>query len=386
MQTAAVTIISRDYTAQARVWAAALRRQHPDWPLFVCLSDCDGPDSSTHIDIPHTTLLPAHELGIPDWQRFAFQYTGFELACALKPFVMEHLLDQGFERAIYLDADIEIFQPLQEVSNRLADHSILFTPHLTAPLPEDGKRPHMWDLLPCGTYNGGFVAVRETLEAREFLRWWGQRLCRDCIVDKAAGCFVDQRWLEFVPGLFDGVHVLRHPGHNVAYWNLCHRPLSRDRDGTWRAGGEPLIFFHYSGFDPAQPRQLSRHQNRHDAQADRNLQALLDGYLERLNAADWRHFSALEYGHARLSDGTIIPPEWREAVRREMRPLASIADPFEAASTPGLVEKFQSCEALARGARQDWLLARADNSLAGVELPAWVGKARRYWRRRHRAA
>ena len=35
---------------------------------------------------------------------------------------------------------------------------------------------------------------------------------RDCVVDLNRGLFVDQKWMDLVPGLFDGVYVQRHEG------------------------------------------------------------------------------------------------------------------------------------------------------------------------------
>ena len=39
--------------------------------------------------------------------------------------------------------------------------------------------------------------------------------------------FTDQRWIDFVPSLFDH-HILKDPSYNVAYWNLHERDLQWD--------------------------------------------------------------------------------------------------------------------------------------------------------------
>ena len=39
--------------------------------------------------------------------------------------------------------------------------------------------------------------------------------------------FTDQRWVDFVPSLFDHL-ILKDPGCNVAYWNLHGRELTLD--------------------------------------------------------------------------------------------------------------------------------------------------------------
>ena len=73
---------------------------------------------------------------------------------------------------------------------------------------------------------------RHRLAARSpttLLDWWGVRLERDCIVDPERGFFVDQRWIDLVPGMADDFYVLRDPGFNVAYWNLPTRTVERAR-------------------------------------------------------------------------------------------------------------------------------------------------------------
>lgn len=59
--------------------------------------------------------------------------------------------------------------------------------------------------------------------------------------------------------------------YNVAYWNLHDRSLrysgwDQERptpDSLWKVDGRPLVTFHFSGFSPDQPQQLSRHDNRY---------------------------------------------------------------------------------------------------------------------------
>jgi hypothetical protein len=73
--------------------------------------------------------------------------------------------------------------------------------------------------------------------------------------------FTDQRWMYLAPVFVPDPLILRHPGYDVAYWNLPHRDIRRREDGTWLVNGQPLVFFHFSGIDPEDPSVFSRHQN-----------------------------------------------------------------------------------------------------------------------------
>jgi glycosyltransferase involved in cell wall biosynthesis len=127
--------------------------------------------------------------------------------------------------------------------------------------------------------------------------------------------FVDQRWLDYLPALFPHT-VVRDPGCNVAYWNLHERPLSRSDEGV-RAGGAPLRFFHFSGFDPDLPYLLSRHQGvrpRVLLSEQPVLRQLCDAYAARLRAHG-HGGPASPYGNSTLPDGTPIDAPMRRLFR-----------------------------------------------------------------------
>ena len=216
---AACTVITKNRLAYARVLAASFLHHHPDTPFFVLL--VDRVDGYVSLESEPFEVLTLESLGIADIWTLCFQYNAFELACAVKPHLLRALLDQrGFSKVVYLDADILLLESLTEVVQHLDRHSIILTPHLTVDLPNDNLKPTARDILDSGNFNGGFIAVGDDPPARQFLDWIASRLQKDGLADLSRGQFVDQRWLSLVPGLFKGVHVLRHPGHNAGYWRL----------------------------------------------------------------------------------------------------------------------------------------------------------------------
>jgi hypothetical protein len=57
---------------------------------------------------------------------------------------------------------------------------------------------------------------------------------------------MNQGYLNRWPERYPGVHVIRHPGVNLAPWNLDGHALERDGESV-TVDGTPLIFYHYSG-------------------------------------------------------------------------------------------------------------------------------------------
>ncbi|MEA2571123.1 MAG: hypothetical protein QOI24_3124 [Acidobacteriota bacterium] len=310
------TIIARNYLAHARVLANSLARHNPDVRLRVIV--LDDPDRLIAAE-PSFEIIRAEDLPFDppsDFHTMAAIYDVTELATAVKPWAFEYVFDCGASVAIYLDPDIEVFDSLGALEPLTQAHGMLLTPHVTEPLPRDGKRPDERDLLVSGIYNLGFLALSSE-RAKTFLPWWRERLRRDCLSDPAAGLFVDQRWLDFAPALFEP-WILKDPGYNVAYWNLPHRDLTRDGDRIL-VNGRPLRFFHFSGFSPRAPHLLSKHQlaSIRVRLSDRPILAeVCERYAAALEEAGFADSSALPYGFAATAAGLPLDARTRKVLRR----------------------------------------------------------------------
>lgn len=354
-----VTIATRNYSHFAFALAESVQRHHPEADFFICFADAPVKDS-----IPETlktNSFLASELGIEEWKRFVFQYTPFELSCALKPFAMKHLCDLGYEEIVFLDADMRVLGPLSIVFSGLETSSIVLTPHLIKPYPDDGGRPDEDAFLTAGTFNAGFVAIHRDSVSQEFLTWWMRRLRRECYVDFSGGIFVDQKWLSLVPGLFDNVLVLRDPTVNTGHWTLPQFPLSFDEQGRACIDHRPISLFHFSSFNPQSPFQFDHDQDRTALRKEPVLVSLVAEYHEAINRYNTARFHELGCEYDRLIDGTTVRPEWREAIRRRHPLLVSVEDPFDVDSNPGLQKKFASIESSARKWRKDWRFKGASN-------------------------
>ena len=154
--------------------------------------------------------------------------------------MIEKLFQRGYEKVFYIDPDIKFYSDLSVMTDLLDENQVLLTPHLTGPLADE-KAPSELDILRSGTYNLGYIGLRNTENTKALVKWWQSKLYLDCVVDLNRGLFVDQKWVDMVPGLFDGVYVQRHEGWNVAYWNLAHRDVTRTADG-YEVNGQKLVF------------------------------------------------------------------------------------------------------------------------------------------------
>lgn len=314
-----------NYAGRVATLAASVRRYCPELRFHWLLADvCDqGLRERVGPLVDEIWLLGARPLDkSPQW---TFCRDLVEIATACKPILARELLDRDdCEAVIYLDPDMVLFSPLDEIIELLAGYDLLLTPHLLA--PESAPR-HETVVLQHGVFNLGFFAVRRSAGAEAILRWWKSRCEELCSSDWRSGGFTDQKWMNFAPIFFEGTHIVRLPGFNVAWWNLGERRLGGTFDAGFEVAGAPLISYHFSGLESgALERALSTARAGTDA-----LSSMVRWYGERI-----RFLSpdpTPEWTLGRFGDGAPIRCEHRDLYRSREDVRARFPDPY--ASSPG---------------------------------------------------
>lgn len=325
------TIVARNYLPQARVLATSYAEYNHGEPSSVLL-----------IDDPQRTVDPAGEpfeiirpeqLGIERYEGMTAMYDVTELATAVKPWLLGYLLGRDQQPIAYFDPDIRFFDQVDEIAALAASGEIVLTPHVAfRPVPRDDCKPSELDLLAAGTYNLGFIALAPGEMTDRLIAWWAERLRFDCVIEHAAGKFVDQRWFDLVTSVVPRHHILRDAGANVAYWNLHERDVQAAGD-RYTVNGEPLRFFHFSGFDPDRPYALSKHQDRVRLPDEPVLTALCDAYAAELRAAGFDRDGHLPWLYGQLADGTPLTPRLRLLYNEGERAGTFRLSPFTDAGT-----------------------------------------------------
>ncbi len=275
---AACSVATKSYLARARVLAESYRSQHPGVPLFLLLVDrIDGYFDPAQEPF---TAICVEDLDIEDWPSLAFRYSQVELSSALKPGILQHLIDRlGFRKVLFLDTDVLVTGSLEPVVDLLDRHAVVLTPHLQEPVSA-GSTARELVILRSGAYNGGLVGVSDLPEAYAFLDWWWARCRENALIRQSDGVFLDQRWLDLAPGMFPGVHIAREPGLNVAYWNVGERRVEWGEKPS--VNGAPLRFFHFSAFPYGAEERLSLYHHADALHAHPELVPLFAEYRRRL--------------------------------------------------------------------------------------------------------
>ena len=239
------TSICSNYLPKAMTLAESVKRRCKGAHFVLCLVEREAPNVAT--SFPHfDEVVLAKDAGWEHFDRFMFRHAIVEASTAVKAQFMLDLLRRHPDETkfVYLDPDVLVYSEFVELDALLDEEaSIVLCPHLLRP----GNIDMEISSLAHGCYNLGFLAVRRSQNALNFLSWWAERLFRFCYDDMSRGIFTDQRWVDLAPCFFD-VTILKHHGYDFATWSLLNSDL-HEVDGHYVISGDPLRFIHFSGLD-----------------------------------------------------------------------------------------------------------------------------------------
>jgi hypothetical protein len=365
MRTAFFTICATNYIAFARVLMRGIARHHPDAARYVVLVD----EQQVELSGDDFEVILASDLALPEFENFCFRYDMSELSTALKPYAILELFRRTFDRCIFLDPDIAVYRPLNEALDAVSgDGQAALTPHRLTGGIRTGW-PDDRDLLRVGAYNLGFLAVRRTPQVIQVVEWWASRLERECLVALEDGLFVDQKWIDLWPSFCANTTILRHPGYNVAYWNLGERRVERS-NGNYLVNGAPLVFFHFSGVMPHHRDVLSKYQDyfrpRNIGRADDLLQSYITAVLDSGHA----ELERIACRYALFENGVPIPPFARSLFRRDERRFSNPSrSVFQALQAPSIEVAPNPGGIVSTAAHELWRLRAELQKAFPIETP-----------------
>lgn len=336
MKIAIYTSCALNYYAKALALVQSARRNSPGATVTLCLCDV-LPDSIDPVTDGFARCWTPPDLGYgPGW---IFEHNIMELCTAVKGKALVELMkiEPDADLYVYLDPDVYIYNDLSAVLDYMGEASIGLVPHILAVEQTDiGVRMTEMSVTEHGIYNLGHLFVRNDANGRALAAWWQDRLDRYCFDDRQFGLFTDQRWMDLVPAVFDGVAILRQPNLDVASWNIAGRRLWTELpeghvagapidERQFRVNDYPLLTYHFSGtgptgvhrrvreiFDPANPTaaEIERH---YEAAIAANAQAVLEHVPP---AYDLFH------------DGTVVRAEMRKLYRLNPDLQEKFPDPY----------------------------------------------------------
>lgn len=142
----------------------------------------------------------------------------------------------------YLDGDLYFYQSPEVVFDELKDASIAIIAHRYAPNLERRRS--------FGTYNVGWVGMRNDLDGRAVVQWWRTKCIEWCYDYVDGDRYADQGYLDSFSTLSPRVKSIENIGANLAPWNIANYRIDFRGDMVM-VDQKPLIFFHFQGLRTA---------------------------------------------------------------------------------------------------------------------------------------
>lgn len=319
------TVSTTNYLPRAMIMARSVKRHVPNSKVMVCIVEDKIPKTTTDLYSFFDEIVLAKDLGIPDFNRFIFQYTQGEGSNACKAQLLIYLLEKykSINKFIFLDADTKVFGPFTELLGHLEISDILISPHFISFNDRDPLY-HLTVIHRTGIFNTGLFAIRRGDEALRFLHWWANILLKYCLSDPRRGIWNEQKWLDVSSGLFN-FHILKDPGYNVGPWNFHERIFTRDNNGQYLINEQPLCLFHFSGIS------INYFEDRlkfSDPEQREIISQLKNDYLQQLLAVDKDSLRDVPWSYNYFSSGRLIHNNSRINFRKKPKYFYHIADPF----------------------------------------------------------
>jgi hypothetical protein len=343
-----ITVVSANHAAYAVALMGRLKQFDPAVARFIFF--VDDPAPVTKLCDGVAEIVPPGAFLANGWYpAMAFRYDAFELCNAVRPAAHKFMLRVlACDEWVYLDADVVPVSALSPIFDMEERASVVATPHLVTPDVRPLGAQSDLNFLRLGGLNSGFLLVRRTSSAAGFVDWF-ERRCEEYCFNQHMGAFVDQLWLSFAYTVFADMELLRHPGANIAYWNLHERPVGVGNGGALAVDGEAVLFLHLSGWDPDAPTLLSRYAA--GVLVPEAVEPVVDCYARELRSYGLADVAGLPYGWDNYADG-------RKIALCERRRFDAM---WRARTWPDRLDPFAAAALLSgwRGARLERFLRRA---------------------------
>jgi len=241
------TLFDKNFLARGLALHESLDKQCPDFMLWILCMDDESYTLLGKLKLKNVSLLRLSEVEDARLLAVKASRTPVEYCWMFSSALPLYLLEKnhGMETIAYLDADMYFYAPVDDIYREFGQNSIMIVPHGFSP-------KNKWREKTSGTYNVAMMIFRNDQNALTCLRWWKDRVIEWCYNRYEDGKLGDQLYLNDWPTRFGGVHVLKHPGANVASWSVDRFDFKQEKGGfggTEKKTGRmfPLIFYHFHG-------------------------------------------------------------------------------------------------------------------------------------------
>jgi hypothetical protein len=310
------------YLPKGLAMIRSLRQFEPEAAIWVLCFDQQCHQLMSGIGEANVRLVTMSEFEADDEPlRRAKQNRGlveyyFTCTPSLVRFVLQHCAPG--DTVTYVDGDLYFFSSPLVLHQEAAADSVALISHRFI---ESQREREIY-----GRYNVGWLTFRADEAGRAAVAWWRER-CNEWCYDRVEGDrFADQKYLDRMPGLFQGVRVLANEGANVAPWNVARYEVTERAGRVYVRPDVPLVFFHFHGLKASGAHCYLTGLREYGASASAGVKrCIYRPYIGDLRAIE-RALARSDYRQkAGLQRGSGTPPARTGGFRRAVRNMRALA-------------------------------------------------------------
>ena len=234
------TYFDQRYLARALVMLRSLRRHDPAASVFPLCFDPISADMVAALGDPGIVPVEPKILVAAEPRLAGCASRGrWEFYATHKAILPLQVLAQNptVQAIAHIDADTCFFSSPAPLFVELGSASIGLSPHRFSAA--------FAPAIIHGRFNAGFIYWRRDATGLRCLEEYREECLAWCFNrTEPDGRYMNQGYLTVWPERYENVNVLRHPGANLAYWNLAGHSLAPGAPPM--VDGAPLIFHHFS--------------------------------------------------------------------------------------------------------------------------------------------
>lgn len=240
-QHAIATIVTRSFLHYAEAMHDTIERFDPSITFVAMVVDSEG------YQLPRWAISTSELKDQPNAVKIINKYSSPDdtnrLRWALKSQLISFCLRKGATAVCWVDPDIMFVENPSVILNQIQPQQILLSPHYRSFRPSVDEENFTKNYTE-GLFQAGFIGFGCGTET--MLDWWAEACLWSMEKDSNRGTYVDQRFLDLLPIVWEDTVILRHMGCNLGEWNRreCHRALVGDT--VLINGKYPVMFIHFT--------------------------------------------------------------------------------------------------------------------------------------------
>jgi lipopolysaccharide biosynthesis glycosyltransferase len=234
-------ILSKYRLYQGITLYRSLVYNYKNFEVFILCVDDETYQMCMALDLKNVILLKTEELADGRLSVIKQSRRLNEYCWTLKPFFLEHVLNKYdyLDNVVYLDADLCFFSDPSPIFECNKNYCALLSEH-------DFLEKNSSVEKNCGKYNSGFIVFKKCKTSLDVLKWWEEKCIDWCFDSVDEGKFGDQKYLDLMPHLFEGIYSITAPGVNIAPWNEGKYYFHNKGDKVY-VNEDKLICYHFCG-------------------------------------------------------------------------------------------------------------------------------------------